>query len=151
LSSFHYNALIYLVMLPLAGFDERYQWSARVSESAQLVVLVIVMLGCGLFVWAMLSNRFFSAVVRIQEERGHAVASGGPYRCVRHPGYAGMIAMFLGAPLALGSLWAIVPAGCAAAVVVLRTVLEDRTLIERLDGYQAYARQVRYRLLPGIW
>jgi protein-S-isoprenylcysteine O-methyltransferase Ste14 len=146
-----YNVLIYLVMLPLAGLDERFKWSPRVDLSVQLLGLAIVVAGCGLFVWAMMSNRFFSAVVRIQEERGHTVVSDGPYRYVRHPGYVGMMSMFLGAPLMLGSLWAGIPAVCAAAVVLVRTVLEDRALMERLEGYQDYARQVRYRLLPRIW
>jgi len=99
----------------------------------------------------MQANRFFSAVVRIQEERGHAVASGGPYRFVRHPGYVGMIAQFLVTPLTLGSLWALMPAGIAVGLYVWRTALEDRTLREELAGYQDYAARVRYRLLPGIW
>jgi protein-S-isoprenylcysteine O-methyltransferase Ste14 len=28
---------------------------------------------------------------------------------------------------------------------------EDRTLLAELDGYQAYASRVRYRLAPGLW
>jgi protein-S-isoprenylcysteine O-methyltransferase Ste14 len=146
-----YNVLTYLVMLPLAGFDEHFRWSPRMPPWVQLAGLVAVVLGEGLFVWAMLSNRYFSAVVRIQEERGHKAISGGPYRYVRHPGYMGMMAIFLGAPWMLGSWWAVIPAICAAGVVVVRTRLEDRELMEQLDGYQDYARQVRHRLLPGVW
>lgn len=146
-----YNVLIYLVMLPLAGLDERLMWSPRFHLSIQLVGLVVIVLGCGLFIWAMMSNHFFSAVARIQSDRGHVTVSGGPYQYVRHPGYVGMILMFLGAPLCLGSLLAVIPASIAVVVVVVRTILEDRTLIERLDGYQDYAQRVRYRILPGIW
>jgi protein-S-isoprenylcysteine O-methyltransferase Ste14 len=94
---------------------------------------------------------YHSAIVRIQEDRGHAVASGGPYRYVRHPGYVGMMAMLLVAPLVLGSLWALIPAGLAVSIFVVRTALEDRMLQEELEGYQDYVQRVSYRLLPGVW
>ena len=99
----------------------------------------------------MAANAFFSAVVRIQDDRGHAVASGGPYRFVRHPGYSGSLAFELATPIMLGSLWALIPSGLNALLIVVRTALEDRTLNEELDGYREYAGQVRYRLLPGVW
>jgi len=101
----------------------------------------------------MVSNAYFSTVVRIQEERGHAVCTSGPgpYRFVRHPGYAGAILQSLATPLLLGSLWALVPGGLAALLVVARTALEDRMLHEELEGYREYAAQVHYRLLPGVW
>jgi protein-S-isoprenylcysteine O-methyltransferase Ste14 len=99
----------------------------------------------------MLTNEFFSRDVRIQEDRGHAVVSDGPYRLVRHPGYAGFIVATLATPLVLGSLWALIPAALATAGLVVRTALEDRTLKEELDGYREFAQQTRYRLLPGIW
>jgi protein-S-isoprenylcysteine O-methyltransferase Ste14 len=99
----------------------------------------------------MVSNPFFSARVRIQRERGHQVARGGPYRFVRHPGYAAFILSSLAAPVFLGSIWALVPAGMTVGLFVMRTAFEDRTLRIELDGYQAYADEVRYRLIPGLW
>ncbi|MBC7224324.1 MAG: isoprenylcysteine carboxylmethyltransferase family protein, partial [Anaerolineae bacterium] len=107
--------------------------------------------GLGLATWAMASNPFFSAFVRIQRERGHRVVADGPYRYVRHPGYLGAIVFQMAIPLALGSLWALLPSGVAAALYVARTVLEDRTLQEELAGYREYAQKVRHRLLPGLW
>jgi protein-S-isoprenylcysteine O-methyltransferase Ste14 len=89
--------------------------------------------------------------VRIQEDRGHEVVTGGPYRVVRHPGYAGGVWSWLVTPPMLGALWAYVPALLTVAVIVVRTALEDRTLRRELAGYDAYARRTRYRLLPGIW
>jgi protein-S-isoprenylcysteine O-methyltransferase Ste14 len=53
--------------------------------------------------------------------------------------------------LVLGSLWALIPAGMVAALLVVRTVLEDAALKAELPGYGDYAGRVRYRLLPGIW
>ncbi|MFQ5875494.1 MAG: methyltransferase family protein, partial [Dehalococcoidia bacterium] len=99
----------------------------------------------------MASNAFFSMTVRIQEDRGHTVATGGPYRYVRHPGYVGTILFQIATPLMLGSVWAFIPCGLAALLIVVRTALEDRTLHEELDGYKEYAQRVRYRLLPGLW
>jgi protein-S-isoprenylcysteine O-methyltransferase Ste14 len=99
----------------------------------------------------MVENRFFSGVVRIQTERGHTVCDTGPYRIVRHPGYAGNVLALPGVVLALSSLWTLIPAAAALIVAVTRTALEDRTLQEELPGYADYARRVRYRLLPGIY
>jgi protein-S-isoprenylcysteine O-methyltransferase Ste14 len=89
--------------------------------------------------------------VRIQRERGHYVVNTGPYRWVRHPGYAGTLIWNLATPIWLESLWAILPAIVVCAVLVVRTHLEDATLREELDGYRDYASRVRYRLVPGVW
>jgi protein-S-isoprenylcysteine O-methyltransferase Ste14 len=89
--------------------------------------------------------------VRIQTDRGHTVATGGPYRFVRHPGYAGGLALTLATPFLLGSWPALIPAVALMGILVVRTVLEDRTLRRELPGYVEYAGRVRYRLLPGIW
>jgi protein-S-isoprenylcysteine O-methyltransferase Ste14 len=113
--------------------------------------LAAAVLAAALIAWAMRSNRFFSSVVRIQKDRGHAVVEGGPYRFIRHPGYAGMSVFTLVTPLMLGSYWALAPASATASVIVVRTIMEDLTLHNELDGYADYARRVRYRLLPAIW
>jgi protein-S-isoprenylcysteine O-methyltransferase Ste14 len=101
--------------------------------------------------WAMVTNRFFSSIVRIQRDRGHIVCDGGPYRWVRHPGYAGGALAALATPLALGSWWAFVPAVLTILLTAWRTALEDRTLQQELPGYAAYTQRTRYRLLPGVW
>jgi len=137
--------------LIVAGLDKRFGWSPQLALAIQVIALVFYALAQGLFTWAMASNKFFSGTVRIQEERGHAVATGGPYRYVRHPGYVGYIMSWIATSFALGSLWALIPAGLVMGLMVVRTALEDKTLLEELDGYQDYAAQVRYRLLPGAW
>lgn len=144
--SFYGPALTWLV----AGLDARFGWT-RVPFGAQAAALALATMGYAIVSWAMASNRFFSGFVRIQKERGHATISSGPYRFVRHPGYVGMLTLGLATPLVLGSVWALIPAGLMVVVAVIRTVLEDRTLSRELDGYAAYARKVRYRLLPWIW
>jgi protein-S-isoprenylcysteine O-methyltransferase Ste14 len=134
----------------VAGLDERLGWS-QVAPALQWIALALVALGFAFAAWAMAANRFFSSVVRIQADRGHAVVSGGPYRYVRHPGYAGGVVSGLVTPLMLGALWALIPAGLTAIGLVVRTALEDKTLHKELSGYIEYAQRTRYRLLPGIW
>jgi len=84
-------------------------------------------------------------------EQGHVVCDSGPYRIVRHPGYAGNVLALPGVVLALGSVWVLVPAMLALVITVTRTVLEDRALHEELAGYADYANDVRYRLIPGVF
>ena len=141
----------FAAIFPVAGFDAgRWHWS-RVP--AWLIVLGYVLLCVGYFIsiWVYRVNKFAEPGVRIQTERGHKVIDTGPYAIVRHPLYSGALLMSAGIPLALGSLWALVPAAAGVLVLVVRTVLEDRTLQAELPGYQQYARRVRYRLIPGIW
>ncbi len=135
----------------VAGLDVRFGWTSGISVVLQIASLVVVGSGYALGVWAIASNAFFSQIVRIQKERGHRVATGGPYRFVRHPGYVGTILVGLAAPIMLGSLWALIPGGAVALLFILRTALEDQTLLGELEGYGTYAGRVRYRLLPGVW
>ena len=135
----------------VAGLDERFGWSPQLTLTIHLVGLAFMALGQGLFTWAMVSNKFFSTAVRIQVDRDHTVASGGPYRYVRHPGYVGYIVSSFATSLALGSPWALIPAALTLCLLVVRTALEDRTLHEELEGYAEYAQRARYRLLPGVW
>jgi len=135
----------------VAGLDVRYGWSPDLPIAIQIVALVFVLAGTTFSNWAMIVNRFFSSHVRIQTDRGHTVVSNGPYRIVRHPGYAGAILSWIAAPIFFSSYWVSIPAILMIIANILRTTLEDRTLQEELPGYQEYTQRVRYRLMPGIW
>ena len=139
-----------IATMVVAGFDVRFGWSEPMLalQAAAALVMVPAIL---LVHWAMKTNRFFSAVIRIQKDRGHTVVTGGPYRFVRHPGYVGSIVYCLAMPVMLGSTWALIPGVAVVGIIVLRTALEDRTLRRELPGYAEYASRVRYRLLPGVW
>jgi len=140
-----------LLRLIVAGLDQRYGWTSGTPLTAQVAALVVSALGYALVVWATASNAFFSQVFRIQSERGHSVATGGPYRYMRHPAYLGTILYELAVPVLLASWWALILGGLNVILLLLRTALEDRTLQAELMGYDDYAGQVRYCLLPGIW
>lgn len=135
----------------IAGLDFRNGWTTQVPLQAQVITLVIAALGYALVNWAMASNAFHSHIVRIQEDRGHTVATGGPYKYLRHPTYLGTVLFELASPIMLGSLWALIPGAISALLFIIRTALEDRDLKNELDGYGEYAEQVRFRLIPGIW
>jgi protein-S-isoprenylcysteine O-methyltransferase Ste14 len=135
----------------VAGLDLRNGWTDALPLAAQIVALLLCILGYGLVVWATASNAFFSQIVRLQPERGQVVVTGGPYRAVRHPAYLGAIVYELAVPFLLASGWALVLSGVGVLLLVLRTALEDRTLQAELTGYAEYAGRVRHRLLPGVW
>jgi protein-S-isoprenylcysteine O-methyltransferase Ste14 len=140
-----------LVAVLLAGLDRRLGWSASLPGGVHWLGLALFSFGSTIGTWAMAVNAFFSSHVRIQKDRGHAVVATGPYAIVRHPAYVtGMIAM-CGIPFLLDSLVAFAPILPLCIGIVVRTALEDRTLIAELPGYREYARKVRFRLLPGVW
>ena len=135
----------------VAGLDHRFGWTPPFPTWLNILGLVLIALGYAFSAWAIVENRFFSTTVRIQTDRGHSVCDSGPYRVVRHPGYAGNLLAVAGIIMALDSLWTVVPAAAALVIAVIRTALEDKTLHEELPGYPDYARRVRYRLFPGIY
>ncbi|MCP4419663.1 MAG: isoprenylcysteine carboxylmethyltransferase family protein [Chloroflexi bacterium] len=139
-------------LIPLvAGLDALYDWSATFNLPLKIASLLIILAGYALGSYAISANRFFSGVVRIQTDRDHTVVSSGPYRWIRHPGYAGALLSYLATPIFLDAQWAFLPVIFLIIVLLIRTVLEDRTLQNQLDGYRDYAQRVRYRLLPGVW
>ncbi len=135
----------------VAGLDHRFGWSAVVPEIGQYLAALVIAGGYGLAVWAMVVNRYFSSVARIQQDRGQVVVTTGPYRIVRHPSYAGALLAYLALPVMLDALWALVPTLLVVVALVIRTKLEDGMLREELDGYQSYTERTPYRLIPGLW
>lgn len=139
-------------LVPLvAGLDARFGWSPPFSLPLKIVALCLILAGYALGSHALIENAYFSGMVRLQTDRGQRVVTSGPYRWVRHPGYAGSLVVYLATPVFLDSAWTFVPALFVTIVLVIRTDLEDRALRERLDGYREYAGEVRYHLVPGVW
>lgn len=144
--------LFMFVMYIVACLDVRNGWSPSFPLPVQITGVVVAAIGyVVILLWAMITNSYFNAIVRIQTDRGHTVVTNGPYRFVRHPGYLGTILFHLATPFLLNSRWAAIPAILAVLVLVVRTVIEDRTLQAELPGYREYTEQTRYRLIPGIW
>ncbi|HDS45962.1 MAG TPA: isoprenylcysteine carboxylmethyltransferase family protein [Methanomicrobia archaeon] len=146
-----YGPLFFAIVIIACLDAGRFRWSPELP----LAVYITSYLGYGysiyLYSWAMWVNQWFSSTVRIQTDRDQQVVQDGPYRYVRHPGYVAGILMALSTAVALGSLWALVPAALVVLLLIIRTALEDRTLQNELPGYAEYAHTVRYRLIPGLW
>jgi protein-S-isoprenylcysteine O-methyltransferase Ste14 len=146
------SALIYLIMIIVSGLDSgRFHWSPNLHWSLYILAIVLTLFGHSFFLIAKRQNKFFSTVVRIQTERGHAVCDTGLYKIIRHPGYFGMINSTFGFPLLLGSLWSIIPVILSISILVIRTYFEDKTLINELPGYQEYTHKTTYKLIPKVW
>jgi len=145
------STVVFIPYLVLPGLDAvRYQWS-EVPVAVEAAAFIGIFFSLLLIFRVLRENPFLSRVVEVQTERHHQVITTGPYRHVRHPMYSGVLILFFCIPLALGSFWALIPALFLAVSILVRTLLEEKTLYRELEGYGDYAAQVRYRVLPGVW
>lgn len=142
---------LYFIAIILGSLDARFGWTPTMPFAVYWVGVAIYILGQGIFLWARDANNYFSSVVRIQLDRGQTVCKDGPYRYVRHPGYVGGFLFTATVGWILGSWWATIPQVIAALLLIWRTALEDKILQAELPGYAEYAKETRYRLIPGIW
>jgi protein-S-isoprenylcysteine O-methyltransferase Ste14 len=142
---------MYILALLLAGLDRRFGWTTNMPLTVYWMSVVVYILGQAIFQWARYTNQYFSSVVRIQADRGQTVCKAGPYQYVRHPGYVGGFLFTITVGLVLGSWYASIPQVIAALMLVWRTAREDRTLQAELPGYAEFAKETKYRLMPGIW
>src|SRR6516164_2867654 len=138
-------------IIPVAALDDgQFHW-LPVPWWVCSLGHALFLIGMGIVTWAEAVNKFFEVTVRIQTERGQKVIDTGPYAIVRHPGYVAGILFCVGTALCLGSVWALLPAGLASFLLILRTRWEDQTLQAELPGYKEYTERVRYKLVPGVW
>ncbi len=139
--------IAWLVLMPLDAV--RFHWS-QVPVWLQVAGAIILVCSFCLFFATFRENSYLSPMVRIQKDRGQTVVSTGPYHYVRHPMYAAGLLFMLGTALLLGSWYGLLMALIFAGMIAGRAVLEERTLQEELQGYDAYMAQVKYRLIPHV-
>jgi protein-S-isoprenylcysteine O-methyltransferase Ste14 len=144
------NLFVFASLVLMALDAVRFHWS-HMPLWLQVVGAIALVVSFILMSLVFRENSYLSATVRIQEERGQTVISTGPYHYVRHPLYAGGLFMFLGAPLLLGSWYGLLLTLLFLPALLVRAVLEERTLLHELPGYAAYMAQVKYRLIPHVW
>lgn len=147
-----FSAVTLIIIYIVAGLDSgRFHWSPGFHWSINAIGVILVLLGEVIFLMAQKQNKFFSSLMRIQTDRGHTVCNTGIYKIIRHPAYFGNVITAIGIPLILGSLWGFIPSFVSVLLTITRTSLEDKTLINELDGYSDYTSSTRYRLIPYIW
>jgi len=141
-----------LVLIPIiAGLDVGRFHLSNLDICFAVAGLVLLIVSTVLLIWAMMVNLYFEPTVRIQKDRNHGVITSEPYKIMRHPGYLAGILYSLSIPLIIESVFTFIPTGIYALLMIIRTLLEDRTLQKELNGYSEYAEKVRYRLLPWLW
>ena len=138
----------WLILMPLDAV--RFGWS-EVPGWLQILGALGVVLSFYIMFLTFRENAYLALVAKVQEERGQSVVSTGPYRYVRHPMYASTFLFFPGSALLLGSWWGLMFCTVLLGLLVWRIPLEERMLENGLDGYDEYARKVRYRLIPRVW
>lgn len=143
-----FASLFFLGLYIVAGLDRRFGWS-HVPVALSLISDALVALGLFIVFLVFRENSFTSAIIEVSSEQ--RVVSTGPYSVVRHPMYSGALLMLIFTALALGS-WVALPFVIPVMlVIVARLLAEEKFLAGRLPGYDDYRRNVRWRLLPGIW
>ncbi|HSG07162.1 MAG TPA: isoprenylcysteine carboxylmethyltransferase family protein [Longimicrobiales bacterium] len=138
----------WLTEFVVPGLDHRFGWSS-VPTAVVAVADVLVLLGYLLVLRVLAENSYAARTVRV--ETAQVLVTSGPYALVRHPMYAGITLMLLFAPLALGSYWALIPALATPVLLALRTLDEEKVLLQELPGYRAYMDATRNRIIPGVW
>ena len=142
------GSLCYLLIFMLPGLDRRFGWS-DVPTVAVVAADAVIVAAFGFFGLVLRENSFASRTVEV--EQGQRVVTTGPYSLVRHPMYVAIIVIFLAMPVALGSWWAVLATLPLIAVLVVRIRHEEQLLARDLEGYAAYMRSTRHRLVPGVW
>ncbi len=141
-----------LALFITGGIDAgRYHWMPIAVNPWAFVGGFLTAFGTVFIAGALGANPHLEMTARIQAERGHRVITTGPYRWVRHPMYLGTLIQFFGFPLLIGSGIALVPCVACAIVLIIRTYFEDQMLHHELEGYEAYAKNTKYRLIPWIF
>jgi protein-S-isoprenylcysteine O-methyltransferase Ste14 len=143
--------LFFCAWLAVMGLDAVRFRASRVPVWAQVVGALAILVSQYVFWLVFRANSYAAPVVKVQTDRGHAIATTGPYALVRHPMYAGAILLLIGIPLLLGSWYGLVLAPVLVVGFAIRAVLEERVLQAQLPGYADYAARVRYRFVPLIW
>ena len=142
------SGLVFPATFVLSALDFRFGWSA-VPTWLTAVAAVLFLVGYGMYGEVMRENAYLSRTVEVRE--GQRVVDSGLYGVVRHPMYLATLLMFLPMPLILGSFWGLVPVAAYPAIIVIRLLNEEKLLTTDLEGYEAYKKKTKYRLIPFVW
>lgn len=139
----------WIVLIPLDA--ERFKWTSFFPLWAKILGGLFLIPSTILFFRSYIDNPYLSGLIRIQKERKQQVITTGVYSLVRHPMYFGATFLFTGAPLLMGSLSGLALGFLLTILLALRSIGEEKMLINELEGYEDYRKKVKYRLIPFIW
>ena len=138
----------FIGLLVLPGLDRRFGWSQMPAYVVIAGDILVVLGWVGIF-FVLRENSYSSATIELAADQ--RVISTGPYALVRHPMYAAALVMLLGMPIALGSWWGLLVLVVVTPAFIWRLIDEERFLALNLQGYAAYQKKVRHRLMPFVW
>jgi protein-S-isoprenylcysteine O-methyltransferase Ste14 len=117
----------------------------------QIAGIVLILVGIMLHVWVRAHLRgLYSGHVEVQT--GHTLVQSGPYRWIRHPGYAGFLLMAIGLALGFSSLIGLAAVPCLLLPgLIYRMKIEETLLTEQFgEQFRMYALKTR-RIIPFVW
>jgi protein-S-isoprenylcysteine O-methyltransferase Ste14 len=122
------------------------------AEGPELALVALALVVAGLLVayWARVHlGRNWSGEVMVKV--GHTLITGGPYRWVRHPIYAGMTLALVGTALASGAFYGFIGLALILFGFLVRVRLEEGLMRETFPAdYAEYSRRTA-RLIPGVY
>jgi len=141
--------LVWVIIMPLDA--KRFRWSVNVPHSLKISGVILLLMSFFFLFRSFTDNTFLSPLVRIQEERKQQLVTTGVYGFVRHPMYLGAMLMFIGTPLLLGSYYGLGLGFIMIVLIAMRTIGEEKMLMQEFKDYEEYKKKVRYRFIPLVW
>ena len=143
-----FSGLMFIAGFIVAGLGARFHWYT-LPTGVVIGGVVVFFLAYLLYGEVLRENTYLSRTIKVQE--GQTVVETGLYGIVRHPMYSATLLLFLAMPVVLGSLYAL-PIFLLYPLLIAKRIRGEEALLEKeLEGYAAYKRKVKYRLVPFIW
>jgi len=142
------SGLMFLLGFVLAGLDHRFGWSL-LPKQVSILAAAVFLLAYALYGEVLRENTYLSRTIQVQAHQ--TVIDTGLYGIVRHPMYSATVLLFLSMPLVLGSVYAFLIFLAYPFIIASRIKHEEAFLEQELEGYRAYKKTVKYRLIPFIW
>ena len=141
-------ALLFFSGFIVAGLDFRFTWS-KIAMPITMIASLILLFSYALYAEVMRENTYLSRTIKVEEQQ--KVIDTGLYGIVRHPMYAATLFLFLSIPIVLGSWWSLLCFAPYVILIVVRIFNEEKLLEKELDGYSAYKKRVKFRLIPFVF
>jgi protein-S-isoprenylcysteine O-methyltransferase Ste14 len=155
-------AVAFILLRRPATHADHSPYAAGVAFLGTAAPLLVTAPGHGLIppvvgFWVMIAGLLMSISAKVALNRSFGLAAAnrgvkreGPYRFLRHPMYAGYAANQVAFLLLNPCLWNLAIYALGWSVQILRIRAEEKLLMED-PAYRAYASQVRFRLMPGLY
>ncbi|MBQ3330936.1 MAG: isoprenylcysteine carboxylmethyltransferase family protein [Ruminococcus sp.] len=142
------SGLMFSAAFIVAGLNYRFSWIVTPDW--------LVYVGAGVFLLAYVmyaevlrENAYLSRTIEVQEDQ--KVIDTGLYGVMRHPMYSATLFLFLSMGVVLGSPISVAITLLYIPIIAVRMKNEEKVLEEGLEGYAAYKKRVKYKVIPFIW